>query len=108
MKETLDSVPKAGNTNQWPFAVHLVFDRTPVKDGLSRIESQSEIFAARLHARLSSGDRSARVPVRLWRSQIENGERRLPAHIPLELSCKSVVVVLVDQFLFERRSEWDT
>ncbi len=93
--------------SKWPLALHVVYDQAASTRGLTETECELETFAKALCLHLSGGERAARVPVRLWRSQNKDGERRLPTRVPLEGALKNVVVVLVDQGLFELRHEWE-
>lgn len=102
-----DSVAAGAPHTQWPFAVHVVYDSgDAAPSGQPATASVTQAFAAMLCARLSSGERATGVPVRLWRNQTRGQKRRLPERIPLDWSDRNVVIVLVDQVLFERRDEW--
>lgn len=102
-----DSDVRSSIASHWPIAVHVIYEQFAVDVALPQSENASERFASNLYSRLTSGDRAARVPVRLWRSHISDGDHRTPHSIPLEKASKNVVVVLVDQAFFQRRSEWD-
>ena len=86
---------------QWPLAVHVVYES-------GGDATTTDKFAKTLRDRLSSGERATGVPVRLWRNQIQNDQRRLPNRVPLAWADRNIVVVLVDQLLFERRDEWNS
>ncbi len=92
----------------WPFAVHIVYDEgIPPLPTEKKFETQAEGFAREMHSRLSAGERAPRVPVRLWRSQTHNGVLTVPRRVPLHWAVKNVVVVAVDENLFDRRTAWD-
>lgn len=90
-----------------PLAVHIVLDQYPPRGGAPGVEEQTARFAYNLWNRLSSGDRSPKVPVRLWRGhQLNSGKYLTPLQIPLGDASKNVIVLLVDQPFFEKRAEW--
>lgn len=124
MKKTVPTVVEGSasapaetkSAKAWPLAVHIVYAGASPKTSLQNQPNPTEAFAANLYSRLSSGDRAARVPVRLWRSQVRNTSAGMkartdsasyPQRIPLEHAARNLVVVLVDQNLFEKRADWD-
>lgn len=90
---------------KWPLAVHVVMHGYQPNPELRQSFDDTERFVDRLCERLSGGDRSPEVPVRLWRKV---GERlsSLPKEIPLDWSSKNLVIIIVDQALFEARDDW--
>jgi hypothetical protein len=92
----------------WPFALHLVYEDPALIGGDASTSKFIATLTDELYSELSSSDRAARVPVRLWRSQLQKNQRVVPSRVPLEWASKNVVVVIVDPSLFERRAEWNT
>lgn len=98
------------STKRWPVAVHIVYAEAPANDTSTMQQSPTVAFATHLYSRLSSGERAARVPVRLWRNHVKKTgatQDSYPQRIPLEHATRNLVVVLVDQNLFEKRPKWD-
>lgn len=88
---------------QWPLAVHIVYETAPAGSYPPGSKHPAEAFAHQLHSRLCHGDRATGVPVRLWRS---NAAGLLPRAVPFSDAEKNLVVLLVDQALFESREKW--
>jgi hypothetical protein len=107
VKRSKELAEDPGPVNQWPLAVHILYDQFPPDLTPPEAENKQVLFATKLCTLLSGGERAARIPVRLWRTQWKNGQPQTPDRVPLENSCKNVVVVLVDQYLFERRQHWE-
>ena len=62
---------------------------------------QTELFVDRLCERISSGERAPGIPVRLWRRG--GGTNALPQRIPMKLTVRNLIIVIVDQAFFEAR-----
>jgi hypothetical protein len=93
---------------EWPLAVHVVYDDAVPAGPQDALASEFiSSLTTILQAQLSHGDRAARVPVRFWRSHVHDGIRRLPACVPLAQASKNLVLVVVDQTLFDHRAEWE-
>ena len=91
-----------------PLAVHVVMHTFTETRKPGELESQIDVFVTRLCERLSGGERSPGIPVRLWRRQIVEGHQRLPGSVPLEKANRNLVLVLTDQSLFQARSGWQS
>lgn len=95
-------------SSAWPLAVHVLYDEgAPTPPNEKRVETPAEGFALAVHSRLSAGERAPHVPVRLWRSRTRDGVLTFPRRVPLEWAQKNVVIVAVDENLFDQRVEWD-
>lgn len=88
---------------QWPLAVHIVYETAPAGLYPPGSKHPAEAFAHQLHSRLCHGDRATGVPVRFWHSDTQG---RLPIPLPFHKAEKNLVVLLVDQVLFECREKW--
>jgi hypothetical protein len=102
---TTDPSPVA--SNPWPLAVHIVYQHAPQAPGSTTVKNETASFAETLTAGLCGGERSGKVPVRLWRGGRVAGTFRPPALVPLERAAKNLVVIVVDQNLFTERIEWE-
>jgi hypothetical protein len=61
--------PSQVASNPWPLAVHIVYQHASQAPDLRTAMSPTASFAETLTAGLSGGERSGKVPVRLWRGE---------------------------------------
>ncbi|HWB01728.1 MAG TPA: TIR domain-containing protein [Verrucomicrobiales bacterium] len=89
-----------------PLAVHIVMHEFKPKKP-NEDACPLSLFAARMCERLSSGERSPAIPVRLWRSQTAPEERKFPKDVVFDAD-RNLILVLIDQEFFQKRREWET
>jgi hypothetical protein len=90
-----------------PLALHIVGELgSPDDDDHEDATKQIRRFVERLCAELSTGERAAGVPVRLWGGVRKDGLVGLPPLFDCARADKTLIVALVDQRLFESRFVW--
>lgn len=92
--------------NTRPLAVHVVFHHESSGSPSADSRDPSAAFVEKLIAGLSDGERSGKVPVRLWQGRNGASDFQFPSSVPLETADKNVVVIVVDHAMFAARKKW--